>query len=101
MGDGRDDDPLSVWVRSHRTDALSPERRLLFEILLQARREFSSPRLNKQSRDALIDWIESSDDTWIFSFESICDALGLSPAMLRKIFYATEKRAQRGRRINS
>jgi hypothetical protein len=29
-------------------------------------------------------WIVASDDDWVFSFESVCDALGLNPEYVRQ-----------------
>ena len=38
-------------------------------------------------------WIVASDDDWVFSFESVCDALGLNSEYVRQGLLRCEKRA--------
>jgi len=70
-------------------DALSPERRLLIAVLEDAVHVYRTqagavlPRQRALFADAEA-WIESDDRSWIFSFESICDHLGLDPEYLRR-----------------
>ena len=42
-------------------------------------------------------WIEERDPTWIFSFESICDLLGLDADYVRNGLRAAKARARRAR----
>jgi hypothetical protein len=41
------------------------------------------PRLIERAREAE-DWFFSEDSSWLFSFESICAALGLEPRYIRQ-----------------
>jgi len=43
-------------------------------------------RTGKKKRffDEVREWIVSADGDWVFSFEHVCDALGLSAAYIRR-----------------
>ena len=41
------------------------------------------------------EWIESSDREWVFSFENVCDILGLEASYLRRGLRAWKTRARR------
>lgn len=68
---------------------ISPETALMYAVLedalicLQKKAVDLPPRVRRRARDAER-WFLSNDSRWIFSFLSICDALGLDPAYLRK-----------------
>jgi hypothetical protein len=40
------------------------------------------------------EWIESHDNGWIFSFENICDVLGIEAEYLRRGLRSIKQRAQ-------
>jgi len=91
-----------------RAEALSPERRLMAAVLEDAVHVYrtlaaaTTPRQRALFADAEA-WIESEDRSWIFSFESICDHLGLDPDYLRRGLRAHKARvreaARRGSRV--
>ena len=43
-------------------------------------------------------WIEDSDRTWLFSFQNICDVLGLDADYLRRGLHTWKARAPEGAR---
>ena len=68
----------------------TPERRLMAAVLEDAIRTFcrysGSPGVRRQRRfRETADWFESSDVSWPFSFENICDALALEPGWVRRL----------------
>ena len=67
---------------------ISPEKRLILAILDDAVQSFIAtvkPRNPKELRDfeEAQMWIMEADSDWIFSFDSICNQLGLDPDYLR------------------
>jgi hypothetical protein len=89
-----------------RSEHLQPEKDLLLAILHDAidtyrkYRGARDPEGKKQFRDAE-EWIMDGGDDWVFSFEHICDCLGLHPDYIRrgvlalKVKIAGEKPPQR------
>lgn len=80
--------PSQYFDRIRRRASLDGERRLMVAILEDAvdvYRKHADARDRK--RRTLFDdaeaWIEASDKGWIFSFENICDVLGLDVDYLR------------------
>ena len=68
----------------------TPELRLMAAVLEDAIRTFcrcSGSRGVRRQRlfRQTADWFESSDVTWPFSFENICDALALGPGRVRRL----------------
>jgi hypothetical protein len=67
-----------------------PELRLMAAVLEDAIRTFCrcsgsrGVRCQRLFRETA-DWFESSDVTWPFSFENICDALALEPGWVRRL----------------
>ncbi len=49
-------------------------------------------RKREQIRDEAVRWIESDDDTYVFSFVCICEHLGFEPAAIRKALDACDWR---------
>src|SRR5712691_11258697 len=77
--------PSQYWNAVARRQQLEPERRLLLAVLENAVRTyrqyvFTPSRLLREVEDWLFD--ENRDDP--FSFETICDALGLSAEAVRR-----------------
>jgi hypothetical protein len=69
--------------------ALEPERELMLAILEDAVKTLQENRgalsvKKKRLFEETRDWFFSDDSTWIFSFVSVCTALGLNPDYLRK-----------------
>jgi hypothetical protein len=75
--------------RGYRIDAIEPIRRLMLAMLRDAlvcianRPGTGGFATHKAAREALA-WIEDTNDREIFSFNSICDSLGINPDALRK-----------------
>ncbi len=72
----------------HQKGHLGPEERLMFAVLTDAIECFQK-YFNAESRRCRTlfgeasKWIESTDSTWPFSFEQICQTLNISPSYLR------------------
>ena len=72
----------------HQKGQLGPEERLMFAVLTDAIECFQK-YFGAQSRRCRTlfgeasTWIESTDSTWPFSFEQICETLNISPSYLR------------------
>jgi hypothetical protein len=81
--------PSQYFDRIRRRASLDGERRLMVAILEDAvdvYRKQADARDRKRHqlfRDAEA-WIESDDTAWIFSFENICDVLGIEAGYLRR-----------------
>ena len=71
-----------------RRTVLEPEKRLMLAILKDAVNTFQTDMFAenvKTSRrfEEAMDWITETDGDWVFSFENICEHLGLNPAYVR------------------
>ena len=68
---------------------LEPEKRLMLAILedgIHCYRDNLNASGGKKKRDfdEASAWIVDADGDWVFSFESVCEALGLNPQYLRQ-----------------
>jgi hypothetical protein len=82
--------PDQFYATLRRTNFIDPERRLMAAILEDAvsclsKDLYRSPRGHrKQFSDAHF-WINADEaEDWIFSFVSVCEALGFNPSYLRQ-----------------
>jgi hypothetical protein len=72
-----------------RKTLLEPEKRLILAILEDAINSFQN-NLTAQSGkgkklfDEAEEWILEQDGYWLFSFESVCEVLGLNPGYVRQ-----------------
>lgn len=72
-----------------RSEHLQPERALIAAILEDAihnYRKYSEAR-DRESRERFHEaeeWIMHSGNDWIFSFDNVCELLGLDPAYVRR-----------------
>jgi len=77
------------------------ERRLMLAILedaIDVYRKQAGAR-DRKRQQLFLDaeaWIEDTDPTWIFSFETICNALGLEPEYLRAGLRAWKRKVGAG-----
>jgi len=77
-----------VGLRYHPAEAAQPERRLLRAVLEDAvrtlldRARANQRRADKLRREALA-WIVSDDRSDVFTFENICETLGIDAGWLR------------------
>ncbi len=68
---------------------LQGEKRLLLAMLEDAVHCFQTYLLAKKPHERRLfqeaeEWIVSTDGLWFFSFENICDALGINPGRMRE-----------------
>jgi len=70
--------------------SLDPERSLCMAILLDAMHCATMAGNGKIAflRNEAIEWIKKSGGRWIFSFDSICELLGVEPRAARKAILA-------------
>jgi hypothetical protein len=71
-----------------RKTVLEPEKRLMLAILKDAVSTFQADLFatnvkNSRRYEQAKDWITEIDGDWVFSFENICEHLGLNPAYIR------------------
>ena len=73
---------------TRRKIALQPEKRLMLAILKDAVSTFqadlfaANPKSSRRFEQAK-DWFTEVDGDWVFSFQNICEHLGLNPAYVR------------------
>ena len=83
---------------TRRKIVLQPEKRLMLAILKDAVSTFQTDLFAanvKSSRrfEQAKDWISETDGDWVFSFQNICEYLGLNPAYVRNgLLHWMEKR---------
>jgi hypothetical protein len=83
---------------------LEPEKLLMLAVLEDAvacidkYAGASSGKRNRWFRET-VEWIRTEDDEWLFSFNSLCEALGLDAAYVRRALIRTAESepAARGR----
>jgi hypothetical protein len=98
--------PSQYFDRIRRRATFDGERRLMVAILedaIDVYRKQAGAR-DRKRRQLFADaeaWIESADTGWIFSFENICDVLGIDAAYLRSGLRTWKSRAggDRGRLV--
>src|SRR5213593_1506914 len=95
--------PSQFFDRVRRRSEHDGERRLMIAVLEDAvdvyRKQAGArdPRGQQLFHDAEV-WIEDPDRTWLFSFQNICDVLGLDADYLRRGLRVLKERALQGRR---
>lgn len=72
-----------------RNTLLEPEKRLTWAILEDAIRTFqdnvaAQDRRGKRLFEETEQWVTQTGHDWIFSFENVCDTLGLNPEYVRQ-----------------
>jgi hypothetical protein len=81
--------PSQYFDRIRRRASFDGERRLMVAILEDAvevyrKQAGATDRKRRQLFEDAEAWIESADTKWIFSFENICDVLGIHATYLRR-----------------
>jgi hypothetical protein len=96
--------PSQYFDRMRRRASADGERRLMVAILEDAvdvyrKQAGARDRKRRQMFEDAEAWIESSERSWIFSYENICDMLGIDAEYLRKGLRVWKQRAggDRGR----
>jgi hypothetical protein len=82
---------------------IQPEKRLMLAVLRDAvssYRDNLSARSAKKKRlfDETEEWISETGGDWIFSFDSVCESLGLNPAYVRQGLLRWKERSRAERR---
>lgn len=72
---------------------LQGEKRLLLAMLEDAVHCFQTYLLAKKPHERRLfqeaeEWIDSTDALWFFSFENICDVIGINPGRMREALKA-------------
>ena len=96
--------PSQYFDRIRRRASFDGERRLMVAILEDAvdvyrKQAGARDRKRRQMFEDAEAWIESPDKSWIFSYENICEVLGIDAEYLRKGLRVWKQRAggDRGR----
>ncbi len=84
-------DPLTPYDylrTSRRTVHLDPEKHLMHAILEEAIKTYRLHVSTKSKREHKLfleaeQWIMDRNDDWLFSFENLCEVLGLDPDFVR------------------
>ena len=76
-----------------------PEKRLMLAVLEDAIRYYQDNWFSRNSKrkrifDETEEWIVTPDSDWVFSFDHVCETLGLSPAYLRRGLLRWKQRKQ-------
>jgi len=105
---GNDSDAPSRYFETfRRSEYLEPEKILLLAFLEDAIQLFQKyrgarDRAGKEQFREVEDWFLHEGNQWLFSFENICDLLGLDPQYVRRGLLESERSpaltAQRERR---
>ena len=66
-----------------------PQKRLMLAVLMSAvsdcqRSTAAAPAADRRATSEALAWIASTDRKWPFSFENLCEAVGLDPGWLRR-----------------
>ncbi len=81
--------PAQYFAAFSREGGLVRERRLMLAVLQDAVECYQKYALARDPRGRLLfedacDWIESEEREWPFSYENICEVLGLNPEYIRR-----------------
>lgn len=84
--------PAQYFAAFAREGGLVRERRLMLAILQDAVECYQKYALARDPRGRLLfddaqEWIESEEREWPFSYENICEVLGLNPEYIRRGLY--------------
>jgi hypothetical protein len=90
--------PSQFFDRVRRRTEHEGERRLMIAVLEDAVAVYRKQAGARDARNQQLfreaeEWIEDPDRTWLFSFQNICDVLGLDPDYLRRGLHAAKAQA--------
>jgi hypothetical protein len=90
--------PSQYFDRIRRRASSDGERRLMVAVLEDAvdvyrKQAGARDRKRRQLFEDAEEWIESDDQSWIFSYQNICDVLGIDAGYLRKGLRVWKQRA--------
>jgi hypothetical protein len=89
--------PIQYLATFRRNSYLEPEKELMLAVLEDAVAclQKYAPATNAKGKSLLRDtknWILAEDDDWIFSFNNVCETLGLNPTFVRRALTQLEMR---------
>ena len=95
--------PSQFFDRVRRRSEHDGERRLMIAVLEDAVDVYRKQAGARDARAQQLfheaeEWIEDADQSWLFSFQNICDVLGLDADYLRRGLRVWKERALEGRR---
>jgi hypothetical protein len=82
--------PFQFYDRARATDATMPIRRLMLAVLTDALDCLSGRAIDargtarQQEASKAAEWVALDSDMYLFSFNSVCETLGIDPDALRK-----------------
>jgi hypothetical protein len=82
---------------------LEPEKRLMLALLEDAINCYQDNLISRSGKKKRLfedteQWVLRTDGDWIFSFDNVCDALGLNPEYVRQGLLRWKERSQKARR---
>jgi len=89
--------PAEYLATFRRSTHLEPEKELMLAVLedavscVQKYVRSSHPKDRRVLRDTW-DWIRTDEDEWLFSFNNVCETLGLDPGFVRRVINQMEER---------
>src|SRR5947207_13111835 len=80
-----------------------PEKRLMLALLEDAINCYQDNLISRSGKKKRLfedteQWVLRTDGDWIFSFDNVCDALGLNPEYVRQDLLRWKERSQEARR---
>ena len=80
-----------------------PEKRLMLALLEDAINCYQDNLISRSGKKKRLfedteQWVLRTDGDWIFSFDNVCDALGLNPEYVRRGLLRWKERSQKARR---
>jgi hypothetical protein len=80
-----------------------PEKRLILALLEDAINCYQDNLISRSGKKKRLfedteQWVLRTDGDWIFSFDNVCDALGLNPEYVRQGLLRWKERSQKARR---
>jgi hypothetical protein len=80
-----------------------PEKRLMLALLEDAINCYQDNLISRSGKKKRLfedteQWVLRTDGDWIFSFDNVCDALGLNPEYVRQGLLRWKERSQKARR---
>lgn len=95
--------PAQFFAAFRREEAMQQEKRLMLAVLEDAvdcyqKHAFTRDLRGRQLFEEAHQWVFLGDRTWLFSFENICEVLGINPEYVRRglTLWSTRPRGRRG-----
>lgn len=94
--------PAQYFATTKRKDHLDPEKKLMLAVLEDAIWCFQHCLLAQDKRGKSLfseaeEWIMEEHTDWLFSFQNICEVLGLNPQYVREGLIRWKRKALNGR----